>query len=49
MFDQNGDVRLLVDSMATDKPDMNGATKDLTTLIAQHEAPGLLERIRRIV
>lgn len=49
VFDQNGNVRLLVDSMATQKPDIAGTTADLQTLITQHQSPGLLERIARIV
>jgi protein SCO1 len=49
VFDQDGNVRLLVDSMATQKPDIAGTTADLRTLIAQHQSPGLLERIRQIV
>lgn len=49
VFDQNGKARLLVDSMATPKPDIDGTTKDLRTLIAAHQSPGLLQRILRIV
>jgi protein SCO1 len=49
VFDQDGNVRLLVDSMATQKPDIAGTTADLRTLIAQHQSPSLLERIRQIV
>jgi protein SCO1/2 len=49
VFDQNGDARLLVDSMAAPKPDIDGTTKDLQTLIAQHQSGGLLQRIARIV
>ena len=49
VFDQDGNARLLVDSMATQKPDVDGTTKDLKTLIAQHNSPGLLQRILRIV
>lgn len=48
VFDQDGNARLLVDSMATQKPDVDGTTKDLKTLIAQHDLPGLLQRILRI-
>ena len=48
VFDQDGNARLLVDSMATQKPDVDGTTKDLKTLIAQHDSPGLLQRILRI-
>jgi len=49
VFDQNGDVRLLVADMATQHPDIDGTTADLRTLITQHHAPGLLERIVRMV
>ncbi len=49
VFDQNGDARLLVDSMATPKPDIKGATQDLQTLITQDQPPGLLDRIMRMV
>jgi protein SCO1/2 len=49
VFDQDGNARLLVDSMATQKPDIAGTTADLRTLITQHQPPGLLERIEQIV
>lgn len=49
VFDQDGKSRLLVSSMATQKPDIDGTTQDLRTLIAQHNSPDLLERIERIV
>ena len=49
VFDQNGNARLLVSSMATQKPDIDGTTQDLRRLIAQHESPGLLGQIERIV
>ena len=49
VFDQNGDARLLISSMATQKPDIDGTTADLRTLIAQNRPPGLIDRILRIV
>jgi protein SCO1/2 len=49
VFDQNGNARLLVDSMATQKPDVAGTEEDLHTLIAQHRSPGLWRRIERLV
>jgi protein SCO1/2 len=49
VFDQDGNARLLVSSMATQKPDIDGTAQDLRTLIAQHQPPGLLEKIERIV
>jgi protein SCO1 len=49
VFDQDGNARLLVGSMATQKPDIDGTADDLRTLIAQHKPPGLLERIEHIV
>ncbi len=49
VFDQNGNARLLVDSMAAAKPDIAGTTKDLETLIAQHQSPGLLQRALQMV
>jgi protein SCO1 len=49
VFDQDGDVRLLVDSMATQKPDIAGATADLRALITRHQPPSLLGRIEQIV
>jgi protein SCO1/2 len=49
VFDQDGNARLLVSSMATQKPEIDGTAQDLRTLIAQHNPPGLLEKIERIV
>lgn len=49
VFDQDGNARLIVTSMATQKPDIAGTTADLHTLITQHNPPGLLQRIERIV
>jgi len=49
VFDQSGNARLLVDSMAKPKPDITGMTQDLETLVAQHQPHGLLERIMSII
>jgi hypothetical protein len=49
VFDQNGNARLLISSMATQKPEIDGTAQDLRTLIAQHNPPGLLEKIEQIV
>jgi protein SCO1/2 len=49
VFDQDGNARLLVGSMATQKPDMDGTAQDLRTLIAQYKPPDLLDRILWIV
>lgn len=49
VFDQSGNARLLIDSMAKLKPDIAGTTKDLATLIGEHHSRGLLERIEQIV
>lgn len=49
VFDQDGQARLLVGSMATANPDIAGATADLRRLIAQGRPPGLWARIMRVV
>ena len=49
IFDQDGNARLLVSSMATQNPEVEGTAADVKQLIAQHHPPGLLERIERIV
>jgi protein SCO1 len=49
VFDQGGDARLIVTSMATQKPDISGTTADLHRLIKDYRPPGLLQRIERIV
>ena len=49
VFDQAGNARLLVGSMATAKPDVDGTAQDLRTLIAQRNPPGLLERLEQLV
>jgi hypothetical protein len=49
VFDQSGQARLLVSSMATANPDIDGATADLKRLIAHGRQPGLWRRIMRMV
>lgn len=49
VFDQNGNARLLVDSMATQKPDVVGTEDDLRRLITQHQPITWWERIERAV
>lgn len=49
VFDQDGNARLLISSMATQKPDIAGTTDDLRTLIAHDKPRGLLQRIESIV
>ena len=51
VFDQDGNARLLVSSMATPKPDIDGTAEDLHTLIAQHQSPGFAaaDRADRVI
>lgn len=49
VFDQDGDARLLISSMATQQPDIAGTTADLRRLVTDHRPPGLLERIEQLV
>ena len=49
VFDQHGEARLLVASMATQHPDIDGTTADLRTLITNPQKPGWWERIVRMV
>jgi protein SCO1/2 len=49
VFDQSGNARLLVDSMARASPDISGTRKDLQTLIAQHQPHGILDRLLQLV
>lgn len=49
VFDKDGNVCLLVDSMATQRPDIAGTTDDLRALITRHRPPGMLRRIEQIV
>jgi protein SCO1/2 len=49
VFDQNGNARLLVDSMATQKPDVVGAEDDLRRLIEQHRPARWWAKIERAV
>jgi protein SCO1/2 len=45
VFDSAGDARLLVSSMATPKPDIDGVTADLKRLIALAHPPSLWQRV----
>ena len=49
VFDQGGNARLIVTSMATQKPDISGTTADLHRLITNDHPPGLLKRIESSV
>jgi len=49
VFDQNGNARLLVDSMATQKPDVVGTEDDLRRLIVQRPPMEWWEKIERAV
>ena len=49
VFDQIGNARLLVDSMATQKPDVVGTEDDLRRLIVQREPMEWWEKIERLV
>ncbi len=48
-FDQAGKIRLLISSMATGKPDIDGATADLGRLVDQASPPGLFQRILQMI
>jgi protein SCO1 len=48
VFDQAGKVRLLISSMATDKPDIDGAAADLGQLVDQGNPPGFFQRVLQI-
>jgi len=45
VFDQTGKVRLLITSMASPTPDIDGATADLDRLIDQGESPSFWQRL----
>jgi protein SCO1 len=49
VFDQTGKVRLLITSMATPTPDIDGTTADLKRLIDQGGSPSLLQRLWQMV
>lgn len=49
VFDQGGHARLLVSSMATASPDIDGTAADLKRLVAQGDQPGLWREIIRRV
>jgi len=47
-FDRAGKVRLLISSMATDKPDTDGVTADLAQLVDQGNPPGFFQQVMQI-
>lgn len=49
VFDRDGNARLLVDSMATQKPDVVGTEDDLRRLIEQHPPMAWWEKVARAV
>ncbi len=49
VFDQNGNARLLVSSMAAQKPDVVGTEDDLRRLIARHQPMAWWEKIEQAV
>ena len=48
-FDATGKVRLLITSMASAKPDIAGATADLSQLVDQANPPGFLQRLLHMI
>lgn len=49
VFDQSGKIRLLISSMATATPDIDGATADLGRLVDQASPPGFFQRILQMI
>ncbi len=49
VFDGGGKVRLLISSMATASPDIDGAAADLGRLIGETNPPGFFQRILQMV
>ena len=49
VFDQTGKVRLLISSMATGKPDIDGAAADLGRLVDQASSPGFVQRLLQMI
>ncbi len=49
VFDQTGKVRLLISSMATATPDIDGAAADLARLVDQANPPGFFQRILQMI
>ena len=49
VFDGSGAVRLLVTSLATPKPDVDGTAADLRRLVAEAHRPGFLARILALI
>jgi protein SCO1 len=49
VFDQSGKIRLLITSMSTNAPDIDGATADLGQLVEQANPPGFFQRILQMI
>ncbi len=49
VFDGTGAARVLMSSLATPKPDLDGAAADLRRLIEADHPPGLVERLLRLI
>lgn len=47
VFDGSGKARLLITSMATTTPDVDGTVADLRRIVDEANPPGFLERLRR--
>jgi len=45
VFDRTGKIRLLLSSLATGKPDIDGISADLEQLTGEDSSPGLLDRL----
>jgi len=48
-FDRTGKVRLLISSMATDKPDTVGVEADLARLVDQGNPPGFFDKVLKMI
>ena len=48
-FDQSGKARLLISSMATDKPDTTGVEADLAQLLDQKKGQGFFDRFLKMI
>ena len=49
VFDQTGKIRLLVSSLATATPDIDGTAADLERLVDQANPPGFFQRILQMI
>jgi len=49
VFDGTGAARLLVTSLGTEKPDLDGTEADLRRLVEEGNPPGLLQRLMRLI